>query len=307
MNWRLSFVILILGFATDVHAKNPCPGLYAKLAQFKESSVSKMIAESANFSVKELDDLAAKGKVIFESNASDGEKIKSVAMLYFNARIAKLPDRKQAGVRKALSNVRKADKSYHKSGRIFVDRKLDPASIDYQETLAHELEHRIQFVSDENRKSLIDILRRSLQKKPFLIESYGTERYRHELEAIGTQYDIIRLFPPEQVRAEAAQLKELDVSRTESGKYLAGYHGRRRLEAALEMSREEYISAMRNIHGYHGLWAAEQDVEFIRTQGLGIVAMLSIVGADAMYTQATENSESLETPTTPSPSPSPSP
>lgn len=297
-----------MSFATEVHGKNPCPGLYAKLARLKERTVPRMISESANFSVKELDELAAKGRVIFDSNQSHAEKIKAVAMLYFNARIAKLPARKRAEVRDTLSKVENADSSHYVSGRIFMDRKLDQASIDYQETLAHEFEHRIQSVSDENRKGLVDILRRALQKKPLLIESYGTAKYRLELEAIGTQYDIIRLFPPEQVRAEAAQINKIDVSRTETGKNVAGHHRRRRLEAALEMSREEYVSAMRNIHGYHGLWAAEKDIESVQDQAMGLtITLLSIVSFDAIYTQVTEKSESLKTPTTPSPSPSPRP
>ncbi len=247
------------------------------MSAVKERNLEKFIADSVNFSAEEISLLKSQATKIFESAIKPEEKIKKVGQLYLEARIKKLPLSKQELARSVLQNIQKDKTSYSNQTQIFIENELDPSLVNYQLTLSHEFEHIAQHLDDKNIKNLLNFVKSVFSGKVSFPETYGSRRYRHEIEAIGTQYDIIKLFPEEVVRKEASALNKMESLRSSSGVYIVDFHDQIRLASALKMSREEYIAVVRNSHGYHGIWAYEKDLGTLWKTTLNLARFLAVV------------------------------
>ena len=235
-----------------------------------EKPLEKYISDSVNFTPAESAALRQKSLRIYDSNLPPTEKIKQVSDIYMEARIAKLPADKQSLARKSLQEVATDERSYMRKGKIFMENGIDPQLVQYQHILAHEFEHVAQFLTETNKRKLVDILKRTSR------ESLGASRYRREIEAIGAQYDMLQLFPKEVIRAEALALKPTSIKFTESSAELISNPDIAILNKATTLSRDEYIRQIRSEHGYTGVFGAE--VDYLAAQGGPIRSILKTLG-----------------------------
>ncbi|MES2769373.1 MAG: hypothetical protein V4596_09515 [Bdellovibrionota bacterium] len=251
----------------------------ATYGKIKDLKVAGYIRNSVNFTPAEAAALRTEAEKIFASTTlSDAKKIQTVSSLYFRARNKHLSTEELKKVEEALANVRNdADYSYAQAERIFIEKGIDPLSVKYHNTLAHEAEHVIQHLSEKNRSAFLDIVESIIKRKNLSLEPPGSQLYRRELEAIGAQYDMLKLFPEEMIRKEAKEIREkLTTIRDNQGRDIRANFNSSILLSSLTMSRDEYIKAMRNHQGYNGYSAASIDARLFRQVGpvLGGIALI---------------------------------